>query len=137
MLEISPIAAKEIKRLKLNSSIPGSLLRLKVKSGGCSGYFYDLKLENLTDTHSGNNVNESVASQDLWLEIDTIAIAVDPESWKYIEHLKIDYSEDLMGGGFRFDNPQVKNVCGCGISFTQANPGEKYISIKDPTSSLG
>jgi iron-sulfur cluster assembly accessory protein len=121
MLEISPIAVKEIERLKSNSSTPDSFLRLAVKSGGCSGFFYDLKLENLADTQNGNNANQSLASQDLWLEIGTISIVVDPKSWKYIEHLKIDYSEDLMGGGFRFHNPRVKNVCGCGISFTQAN----------------
>ncbi|MGF1590022.1 MAG: HesB/IscA family protein [Pleurocapsa sp.] len=123
MLEISPIAAQEIKRLKLNSSIPDSLLRLAVKSGGCSGFFYDLTLENSADTQNGNNANESVAAQNLWLEIGSIFIVVDLESWKYVEHLKIDYSEDLMGGGFRFHNPHVKNVCGCGISFTQIKPG--------------
>jgi iron-sulfur cluster assembly protein len=120
MLEISPIATKEIKRIKLNSNVPDSCLRLAVKSGGCSGFFYDLKLENLAATHDGSN--ELVASQDLRLEINNISIVIDPESWKYLEHLKIDYSEDLMGGGFRFHNPQVKNVCGCGISFAQANP---------------
>jgi iron-sulfur cluster assembly accessory protein len=121
MLEISPIAAKEIERLKLNSSMPDSILRLAVKSGGCAGFFYDLKLENLAATQDDHHANESVVSEDLRLEISNISLVVNSESWKYIEHLKIDYSEDLMGGGFRFHNPKVKNVCGCGISFTQIN----------------
>jgi iron-sulfur cluster assembly accessory protein len=113
MLELSPSAVKEIKRLKSNSNIPDSLLRLAVKSGGCSGLIYDLKLENFAATKEGN--------KELQLEIGNISILIDMESWKCIEHLKIDYSEDLMGGGFRFHNPRVKNVCGCGISFAQAD----------------
>ena len=117
MLEISPSAIKEIKRIQLNSTIPESKIRLAVKSGGCSGFFYALQLEDLV---VADNEHQLSTSEDLKLEINTISLIIDPESWKHIQHLKIDYSEDLMGGGFRFHNPQVKNVCGCGISFTQA-----------------
>ncbi|MEN9565232.1 MAG: hypothetical protein RLZZ69_428, partial [Cyanobacteriota bacterium] len=57
-----------------------------------------------------------------------INLAIDPQSWKYVESLKLDYAEDLMGGGFRFHNPQNKKTCGCGISFPKSvsnSPGEK------------
>lgn len=119
MIHISPTAAKEIERIKLNREKESdSSLRIAVKSGGCSGLFYDLELENAVATQAGADL--SGFSKEHQLEINGISIVVDPISWKYIENLQLDYSEDLMGGGFRFHNPQVKNVCGCGISFAEA-----------------
>ncbi len=118
MLHISPTAAKEIKRIKFNSKKPDSSLRLAVKSGGCSGLFYNLALEEIVHVQQSDHTSDS--PRDRLLEIDEIKIVIDTESWKYIKNLKLDYSEDLMGGGFRFHNPQVKNVCGCGISFAKA-----------------
>ncbi|WP_019508349.1 iron-sulfur cluster assembly accessory protein [Pleurocapsa sp. PCC 7319] len=115
MFEISPTAAKEIKRIQLHTHKLKSSLRLKVKSGGCSGLFYDLQLEDSVDSQDGNH--QAVHSNDRLLEINDIHVVVSSESWEYIENLKLDYSEDLMGGGFRFHNPKVTNVCGCGISF--------------------
>ena len=109
MVEISPTAIREIKRLQTNRDNSARSLRLAVRSGGCSGLFYDLKFEEL-----------ETASSDRSLEIDGIVLKIDLESWQYIEHLKLDYSEDLMGGGFRFNNPQIKSSCGCGISFSAA-----------------
>lgn len=119
MVEISPTAAREIKRIKSNKH-PDSSLRIMVKSGGCSGLFYELKLDSgeIAQDRS-NSSNSSTASGDRLLEIDGISIVIDSESWIYLENLKLDYSEDLMGGGFRFHNPTVQNTCGCGISFAK------------------
>ena len=110
MIDISPAAAREIKRIFSNRQTSSSSLRLTVKSGGCSGLYYDLKIE---DSHS----DREPAKGDRLVRIDEICFWVDSPSWKYVEHLKLDYSEDLMGGGFRFHHPQIKNLCGCGISF--------------------
>ena len=120
MVEISPTATREIKRIKSNQD-PDSFLRLMVKSGGCSGLFYDLKFapSKITETEL-ESVNSPTASGDRLIEINGISIVIDSESWKYIKDLKLDYSEDLMGGGFRFHNPTVQNICGCGISFAEA-----------------
>ena len=106
MVEISSTAVAEIERIKRNRAISDSFLRLRIKSGGCSGLFYDLELEDTPET-----------SNDRIIEVQGIKLIVDAQSWQYIEHLKLDYSEDLMGGGFRFYNPRIKNTCGCGISF--------------------
>ena len=112
MIEISPSAIAEIKRLQSSRQIPNSCLRLSVKTGGCRGLVYDLKLEQLEST------SETTAPQgDRSLEIAGVTLKIDPQSWEYSEHLKLDYSKDLMGGGFRFHNPRLKNSCGCGISF--------------------
>ncbi|BAZ46654.1 iron-sulfur cluster assembly accessory protein [Chondrocystis sp. NIES-4102] len=123
MLEISSIALQEIKRIKSNSKMSDSLVRLEVKPGGCSGFFYNFKLE---DIEAKDKITDSsTPSQDQLIKIGNLELAVDLQSWKYIENLKIDYSEDLMGGGFRFHNRDAKNVCGCGISFAQIDPDVK------------
>ena len=114
MVDLSPAAAKEIKRIFSNQPASDSSLRLAVKSGGCSGLYYDFKIE---ARHSDSDLP---AQGDRFLRIDDICIIVDSQSWKYVEHLKLDYSEDLMGGGFRFHHPKIKNLCGCGISFASA-----------------
>lgn len=115
MVEISATAVAEIERLKRNRKMTDSALRLIVKAGGCLDFFYDLKLENYQNRVKDN----SESASDRILEVNGISLVVDPQSWKYIEHLQLDYSEDLMGGGFRFHNPQIKKTCGCGISFTE------------------
>lgn len=117
MVQISPNAAKEIKRIKLNRQKPDSFLRIAVKSGGCSGLLYNLELAEITTTQESDDGTTSTG--DRLLKLNDISVVVDPISFKYIENLQLDYSEDLMGGGFRFHNPKAKNVCGCGMSFAE------------------
>lgn len=112
MVEISSAAVAEIDRLKGNRQMTDSSLRLRVLPGGCSGLFYKLELENISE----NSLNQS---GDRIIEAQGIQVIVDSQSWRYVEKLQLDYSEDLMGGGFRFHNPQIKKTCGCGISFTE------------------
>ena len=109
MVDISQAAAKEIKRIKLSRQKPDSRLRLQIKSGGCSGLFYSLELE----------ATAAEAKGDRYYESNGIQIVVDAQSVPYIADLKLDYSEDLMGGGFRFQNPHVSATCGCGLSFAE------------------
>ena len=115
MLQISSSAAKEIKRIQQNRQQPDALVKLAIISGGCSGLFYKLRIENFTK----NSKDDLENNDDISLEINDLHVLVDRESWQYVENLKIDYAEDLMGGGFRFNNPQVKEVCGCGMSFSK------------------
>jgi len=49
-------------------------------------------------------------------------VVIDDQSLDYINGLMLDYSEDLMGGGFRFHNPNAKHSCGCGNSFSVKEP---------------
>jgi iron-sulfur cluster assembly accessory protein len=108
MIQIAKAAAKEINRLKVSRQQPESLLRLRIKPGGCSGLFYSLELE---------PKSLSLNDDDLVYQSNDIEIIVDSQAASYSEHLQVDYSEDLMGGGFRFQNPYAVNICGCGISF--------------------
>jgi len=92
MIELSPAAAREIERWSQSRCLTGSYLRLAVKNGGCSGLHYHLELTPI------------VAENDRFYQSQGINILVDPDSDRYLQILKLDYSEDLMGGGFRFTN---------------------------------
>ena len=105
MINISPSAAKEIRRL-LSKQQENAFFRLQVKNGGCSGLFYNMTFDNVT-----------VSSERVY-DCSGIPVVVDAHKLNYISGLLIDYSEDLMGGSFRFHNPQAIAVCGCGNSFS-------------------
>jgi iron-sulfur cluster assembly accessory protein len=106
MIELSPAAAREIERWSQSRSLSGSYLRLAVKNGGCSGLHYHLELTPIA------------AENDRFYQSQGINIVVDPDSDRYLQILKLDYSEDLMGGGLRFTNANTQNTCGCGLSFS-------------------
>ncbi|MGV2829013.1 HesB/IscA family protein [Myxosarcina sp. GI1(2024)] len=113
MVYISQSAAREINRIRLSHQQPDSLVRLQVKTGGCSGLFYVLKLENPEMVR----ISEATSRGDRLYEEWGICVIVDRQSDSYLKNLKLDYSEDLMGGGFRFQNPNASETCGCGLSF--------------------
>ncbi len=110
MIELSPAAVSEVKRLRLKqvSSNTGRL-RLRVDKSGCSGLSYQMEFE--TESSPGDRVIES----------DDLDIVIDPQSLSYINGLFIDYTEDLMGGSFCFQNPQATEICNCGTSFNVAS----------------
>lgn len=105
MIHLSQAAVSEIGRLKSKQQ-PKVLFRLTVKPGGCSGWFYDMYFD------------EVVKIGDQVFELQGIQVVIDAESRNYINGLTVDYSEDLMGGGFRFHNPLAIATCGCGNSFS-------------------
>ena len=113
MIHISKNAAQEIKRIQLSRQQPDSSLRLTVKEGGCYGLFYAFQLET-----SSPEANSSTPETELRFESNGISIIIDQNSYVYLEGIKLDYCEDLMGGGFRFENPNVSSSCDCGISFS-------------------
>jgi iron-sulfur cluster assembly protein len=105
VIHITASAAREIERIKTIHRKQDSQFRLRVKQGGCSGFLYVFELD------------KSTKSDDRVFESNGIWIAIDETSYPYLEELKLDYSEDLMGGGFRFQNPKAVSSCGCGQSF--------------------
>ncbi len=106
MIHLSPPAASEIRRLLSKQRQPNMLFRVQVKTGGCSGLFYDIAFD------------EAVLGDQVY-DCNGIPVVVDAQSLNYIFlGLTLDYSEDLMGGGFRFHNPNAAQICGCGNSFS-------------------
>jgi iron-sulfur cluster assembly protein len=106
MIQLSQAAASEIRRLKSKQLPSNTFVRLAVKPGGCSGWFYDMSFD------------EVVKLDDRLVDCQGIQILIDAASLDYINDLILNYSEDLMGGGFRFHNPQAIATCGCGNSFS-------------------
>ena len=80
-------------------------LRVAVEGGGCSGFHYDIKLDDPADG-------------DLVLERDGMKVLVDPVSLPFLAGAKIDFSEELIGARFVIQNPNVSSSCGCGTSFS-------------------
>lgn len=105
MIQITPTAAQEIKRIQRSRQAPDSYLRLKLAKGGCLDFIYQFDLD----------VTEKTG--DRQFTIRNINILIDPSDEEYLQDLNIDYSEDLMGGGFRFTNPIATKTCNCGQSF--------------------
>lgn len=106
MIALSQAAANEIRRLQHSRALPDSYFRVGVKPGGCSGLYYVLELCEQPQTDDRIYISQG------------IKIIIAPENEGYLQELKLDYAEDLMGGGFRFFNAQATENCGCGLSFT-------------------
>ncbi len=105
MITITPTALQEIQRMQISRQQKDSYFRIGVTNGGCLGLIYTLNLESTSQ------------ETDTVYQHQGLSIIVAPENLPYINNLKIDYSEDLMGGGFRFQNPQATKTCNCGQSF--------------------
>jgi len=105
MLQLTATAAQEIKRLQQSRQLTYHYFRLGVKTGGCAGWFYHFEF-----------VSE-IQNDDLEYESQGVTVLVDGPSAIHLHNLKLDYGEDLMGGGFRFTNPNAAQVCSCSLSF--------------------
>ncbi|MBL1209582.1 iron-sulfur cluster assembly accessory protein [Geminocystis sp. GBBB08] len=106
MINLTENAIAEVKRLRASLEINNNYVRILLKKGGCADYVYDLNLE----SHPQEGDRQFSALLD-------IIILVDAHSYQYLQNLKIDYAEDLMGGAFQFKNPDISNHCTCGLSF--------------------
>lgn len=107
MIEISNTALSEVLRLRSKAESPDtSALRLGIEAGGCSGWSYQLDFEPAPGT------------DDHVFDCGEIQVVVSPQSFPHLNGLVIDYTEDLMGGSFRFQNPHATANCSCGYSFS-------------------
>lgn len=108
MIQLSPTAIGEVKRLRRKQSpgIPRLPLRIDVVESGCKGLSYQLGFV------------EAPQPEDLRFACEgDIEVVVTPASFACLQGLVLDYTEDLMGGGFRFYNPNATVTCSCGHSF--------------------
>lgn len=98
-------AAQRVKKI-LAKEPGGSLLRVAVNGGGCSGFQYAFEIV------------QARADDDLLIEKDGVGVVIDPVSLDFLKGAKIDFVDDLMGQAFRIDNPNAASSCGCGTSFS-------------------
>jgi iron-sulfur cluster assembly protein len=80
-------------------------LRLAVKTTGCSGMAYVMEFA------------DQVEADDVIFEDQGVKILVNPKSLVYLDGTELDYAKEGLNEGFRFNNPNVKDMCGCGESF--------------------
>nr|YP_010925744.1 hypothetical protein RMC01_pgp181 [Neoporphyra seriata]WKD83976.1 hypothetical protein [Neoporphyra seriata] len=106
-ITITEQAFKQITVLKSNYS-SNVHLRIGVKQGGCSGMSYSMNFENI----------ENLKDTDEQLSLDDFSVVCDAKSLLYLYGLSLDFSNELIGGGFQFFNPNASQTCGCGKSFS-------------------
>ncbi len=89
------------------------VLRVGVRSGGCSGMSYTMDFVDLDEVNSDDKVYEySIEGK------QKFKVICDPKSLLYIYGMQLDFSKELIGGGFNFTNPNASQTCGCGSSFS-------------------
>ena len=105
-IHVTDTAAREVRRVLESQQKQGWGLRVGVKGGGCSGLSYTM------------DVAESAGPHDQVFEFEGAKIFCDPKSYLFLNGLTLDFTTELMGGGFKFINPNATKTCGCGTSFT-------------------
>ncbi|HMG78807.1 MAG TPA: iron-sulfur cluster insertion protein ErpA [Xanthobacteraceae bacterium] len=97
-------AARKIGEI-LQKEPAGTMLRVSVEGGGCSGFSYKFDTE------------RDRADDDTVIEKSGATVLIDPVSLNYMTGSEIDFVDDLIGSSFKVNNPQATASCGCGTSF--------------------
>ena len=106
LIHVTEAAAAQIKRLlDSEGKTESHALRMKVVGGGCSGLQYQLSFD-----------NQRKESDNL-VEDNGVRVVIDEKSALYLVGTSLDYVDSLMESGFKIQNPNAKNTCGCGQSF--------------------
>jgi iron-sulfur cluster assembly protein len=98
-------AVAKVRAILAERNLPDHGLRVFVAGGGCSGMQYGMAIEG------------QPREFDTVIDNDGVKLFVDPTSMNFLSGATIDYIDNLMGGGFRIDNPNAVATCGCGHSF--------------------
>lgn len=105
VVQLSQSAADEIRTLLQKPENGGKVFRVYVEQGGCSGMQYAMTFD-------------EKRSDDLSGEMHGVQVLVDPFSAQYLRGAVVDFSDSLTAGGFKISNPNARQSCGCGKSFT-------------------
>src|SRR5262245_37171090 len=105
IVSLTASAAEEIKSILRKPENTGKTLRVYVEQGGCSGMQYAM-------------VFDEQRADDITGAMHGISVLVDPFSAQYIKGAVVDFNDSLTGGGFKISNPNARQSCGCGKSFT-------------------
>ena len=103
-ITVSERAARRIGEI-LKAEPPGTMLRLSVEGGGCSGFQYRFDMD------------RAQASDDVIVRRDGATVLIDQVSLQFLAGSELDFVDDLIGASFRVNNPNAKASCGCGTSF--------------------
>jgi iron-sulfur cluster assembly accessory protein len=104
-ITVTERAARQIGAI-LRREPPGTMLRVSVEGGGCSGFQYKFDVE------------RAQAADDVVISRDGATVLIDQVSLGYLAGSEIDFVDDLIGASFRVNNPKATASCGCGTSFS-------------------
>lgn len=104
-ITLTEAAANRVEKYLANRG-KGVGLRLGVRTSGCSGMAYTLEF-----------VDEA-KPEDQFFESRGVKVFIDPKSLAYLDGTELDFTKEGLNEGFKFNNPNVKDECGCGESFT-------------------
>ena len=105
-LFLTDVAVEKVKEVITREGVKAGGLRVAIVGGGCSGFQYNLSLD------------ESPREDDTVIEQNGVKLFLDPISQQYVYGTVIDYVNGLHGAGFKFVNPNANRTCGCGSSFS-------------------
>lgn len=105
LIKVTDAAVAKIASLLAREADPNAFLRVKVTGGGCSGLAYKL------------NFTSECRKGDLLIQRDPVRLLIDSKSALYLKGMTLDFSDKLVAGGFKFNNPNAKASCSCGESF--------------------
>jgi iron-sulfur cluster assembly protein len=103
---VTPKAVKRLKAVMQADDKNEYYLRMSVEGGGCSGMTYNMDFEKTSKEF------------DKIFKSNGLTVLCDLKSWLYLKDVEIDYSDDLLNGGFKIKNPNAERTCGCGTSFS-------------------
>jgi iron-sulfur cluster assembly protein len=109
MIQLTLAACQEINRLRIRENRPNALCRLDLQPSSCAQWSYLLSLDSA--------IAEDDEAHVFTYDSGEVQLVLKRDRLEYIRDLKIDFSEDLMGGAFRFDNPLATESCRCGYAF--------------------
>jgi iron-sulfur cluster assembly protein len=104
VIDLTASAVEEVKSLLTQPANAGKILRVFVEKGGCSGLQYSMTFDEKRDG-------------DFCLDKDGVRVLVDPFSAGYLRGAVVDFTDSLTAGGFKIQNPNARQSCGCGKSF--------------------
>jgi iron-sulfur cluster assembly protein len=105
LLRLTPAAGRKVLALATREA-QGGFLRVAITGGGCNGLSYKMRF-----------VGEAKPA-DILVRSEGVEVLVDPKSALYLRGTQLDYSDKMIGGGFKFSNPNAKASCSCGESFS-------------------
>jgi iron-sulfur cluster assembly accessory protein len=104
MITLTPDAIAKVKAI-ISEQKEETGLRIAVLGGGCSGFQYQMTLE------------KESKEDDKIMDMEGLKVFIDSRSMLYLSGTEVDYVDSDNGSGFKFDNPNAKDACGCGESF--------------------
>ncbi len=105
-ISITEPAAKRLNAVMEAEGKKGYGLRMEVTTGGCSGMNYDMSFD------------KEKKEFDKIFESQGMKIFCDLKSYLYLKGIEVDFSSDMLNGGFKINNPNAERTCGCGTSFS-------------------